>query len=161
MSKGTKILFLDFDGVLHPKGANAAHDHFSKKHLLEELLLEPELSGVQVVISSTWREAYSLDRLRLFFSPRMQTRIVDRTPVLDDLDGEFLRYREVRGWLNRHPLTNAWFALDDDREGFPPSQSRNVVFTNPSFGVTESQIADLRSLLSKAPTNSRQSKPVP
>lgn len=149
MTDSRRILFLDFDGVLHPKGAGGAQSHFVKKPLVEELLLESQFSNVHIVVSSTWREAYSLEKLRAFFSPGLRQRIVDRTPVLDDLDSDHLRYREVRAWLNKHPQTKIWCALDDDREGFPPSQSSNVVFTDPSQGVTGAQISDLRLLLSR------------
>ncbi len=144
--KAGAILFLDFDGVLHPKGAGGAHEHFSRRPLLEELLLEAACAEVQVVVTSTWREAYSLAKLRGFFGAALQPRIIDRTPALDDLDSDFLRYREIRAWLNRHPEAKRWCAVDDDREGFPENQAR-VVFTDSATGLTPANIAALRKLL--------------
>jgi len=51
------VLFLDFDGVLHPQGGGAAGPRFSQLPLLEAWLREPDHARVGIVISSTWREA--------------------------------------------------------------------------------------------------------
>jgi hypothetical protein len=143
------ILFLDFDGVLHPKGAGGAAEHFSRRPLLEALLLEAACADVRVVITSTWREAYSLAKLRQFFCAELQPRIIDRTPVLEDLDADHLRYREIRAWLNRHPEVKRWWALDDDRQGFPEAQLARIVLTDPDQALSAANIASLRALLTK------------
>jgi hypothetical protein len=140
------VLFLDFDGVLHPKGAGGFAAHFSRRPLLGELLLDAACAHVQVVVSSTWREMYSLAKLRSFFSAALQPRIIGGTPALDDLDADFLRYREIRAWLNQHPEVKRWCAVDDDRAGFPENQPR-VVFTDSATGLTPANIAALRALV--------------
>jgi hypothetical protein len=142
-----QVLFLDFDGVLHPKGAGGAAEHFSRRPLLEELLLDAACADWRVVITSTWREAYSLARLRQFFCAPLHARIIDRTPVLEDLDVEHLRYREIRAWLNKQPQVKRWCALDDDREGFPDSQAGRVVFTDPDHGLSAANVAALGALI--------------
>ena len=58
-----KILFLDFDGVLHPDGIAL----FSRLGLLEEYLLK--MPEIEIVISSTWRETQGFDELKNYFSP--------------------------------------------------------------------------------------------
>ena len=141
------VLFLDFDGVLHPKGAGGAEQHFCRRPLLEELLLDAACADWRVVITSTWREAYSLQKLRGFFCAALQRRIIDRTPVLDDQDADHLRYREIRAWLNKQPQVKRWCAIDDDREGFPEAQAARVVFTNPDHGLDAANVAKLRALL--------------
>jgi hypothetical protein len=143
------VLFLDFDGVLHPKGAGGAAAHFSRRPLLEKLLLTAECLGVSVVVSSTWREAHSLARLRSFFCAELQGRIIGHTPVLEDTDVEHLRYREIRAWLNQHPEIRRWCALDDDRDGFPESQLGNVVFTDPAHGIADADLEALRALIAR------------
>lgn len=141
------VLFLDFDGVLHPKGAGGAAEHFSRRPLLEALLRETACADVRVVITSTWREAYSLAKLRQFFCAELQPRIIDRTPVLEDLDADHLRYREIRAWLNRQPQVKRWWALDDDRDGFPEAHATRVVFTDPAHGLRPADLDTLRALL--------------
>jgi hypothetical protein len=149
VTAGTAVLFLDFDGVLHPKGAGGADQHFCRRPMLEELLLDAACADVRVVITSTWREAYSLHKLRQFFCAALQPRIIDRTPVLEDLDSDHLRYREIRAWLNRQPQVKHWFALDDDRHGFPQAQLERVVLTDPDAGLSAANLASLRALLEK------------
>jgi len=59
-----KIIFLDFDGVLHPDGVGL----FSRLPLLESFL--SRMPEAEIVVSSTWREDHTLDELRQFvFTP--------------------------------------------------------------------------------------------
>jgi hypothetical protein len=141
------ILFVDFDGVLHPKGSDGVTKHFSQKSILEDLLLHTSCRHVQIVVSSTWREAYSIQKLREFFCLDLRHRIIDRTPVLDDLEADYLRYREIRSWLTNHRDVQRWCAIDDDREGFPELQRRRVVITDSSKGLTADNVPALRMLL--------------
>lgn len=143
------ILFLDFDGVLHPKGVASDFGCFSRLPLLDALLLEAGLTHVEVVITSTWREAYSLPKLRGFFPVTLQSRVVDVTPQLDDTDSEYQRYREIRAWLNRHPEVEGWAELDDAKDEFPPHKGERAVFTDPHVGLTEDGVIALRRLLTK------------
>jgi hypothetical protein len=142
------VLFLDFDGVLHPKGAGV--EHFSCRPLLEALLLEAACAPVAVVVTSTWREAYSLQKLREFFCVDLRARIIGVTPVLEDLDSDHLRYREIRAWLNRNPQVKRWVAVDDDRDGFPEAQHGRAVLTNPATGLTAADVTRLRAQLTAA-----------
>lgn len=141
------VLFLDFDGVLHPKGGVGVDARLSRLPLLAALLAEPAMAHVGVVIASTWREAYSLAKLRGLFPATLQSRILDVTPQLDDVDSDYLRYREIRAWLNRHPQVNRWAALDDAEDEFPPGKRGNAIFTNPSIGLTEEDLLSLRQCL--------------
>jgi len=65
------ILFLDFDGVTHPDGCRA-DDLFCQLPLIEGVL--QRRPGVQVVISSSWRETRSLDVLRRYFRQDLRER---------------------------------------------------------------------------------------
>lgn len=129
-------------------GGAAAGTRLSQLPLLAELLREPGLAHVQVVIASTWREMYPVTRLKKIFPADLQPRIIDVTPVLDDYLTEHERYEEIRSWLDEHPDTTSWAALDDDREGFPPRAHRNAVFPDPIVGVMPGDIDALRKLLS-------------
>lgn len=144
------ILFLDFDGVLHPAGGISPARRFERLPLLEALLFEPDCAHVEIVISSTWREAMPLARLRGLFPESLRGRVVDGTPQLDDPDVEHPRYREIRAWLNRNPGIAAWAALDDSIAQFPEDKRERAVFTDPATGLDAGAISALRALLAQA-----------
>lgn len=111
------LVFLDFDGVMHPVRCHVV-DHFCNLELFEEVMRE--FPGVQIVIASTWREAYSLSDIRQRFSPDIAARIVGKTPTWDDGTDEHIRYREIRQYLGQPKLAGAqWIALDDADFEFP------------------------------------------
>jgi len=87
---------------------------------------------VQVVITSTWKEAFSLAEIRRHFSPDVAQRIVGTTPIARSREGHY-RYREVLAYLKRHGLDGEpWVAIDDDPEHYPASAP--VVLVNPDVG---------------------------
>lgn len=62
-----RVLFVDFDGVLHPVGRLKRQSlPFEYMHVLEAVLRR--WPCLQVVISSSWRERYGLEQLRDFFA---------------------------------------------------------------------------------------------
>ena len=144
------ILFLDFDGVLHPTGVDDLKQPFCRLPLLEAMLREPRYAAVEIVVSSTWREVYSLPRLRSVFAPDMRNRVVDITPTLDDYDGPYARCLEIKAWLALHPEVERYVALDDMVSGFPERWHRNVVFTDGATGLCESDLPALRAMLGVA-----------
>ena len=71
------ILFLDFDGVLHPEHCHESK-HFCCLPVLESALRQvPEL---KLVITSTWRLHSPLEQLRQRFSAAVAARIAGPTP---------------------------------------------------------------------------------
>ena len=130
-----KIIFLDFDGVLHPDGVAK----FSRLPILERFLLE--MPDAEVVVSSTWREDHTLDQLRDIFSPPLRSRITGVTPSLDDgydLEG---RQKEILTYLANEGLSDTnccWIALDDNAMFFEDS-CQNLVLTDSSIGFTEQE----------------------
>jgi hypothetical protein len=127
-----KIIFLDFDGVLHPDGVGL----FSQLPLFESFL--SKMPGAEVVVSSTWREDHTLEELRQFFSPALRNRISGVTPSLDggyDLGG---RQKEIQSYLTTANLDDndcSWVALDDIALFFEDS-CKNLVLTDSSNGFT-------------------------
>lgn len=144
------VLFLDFDGVLHPVGVHAAGVPFAKVPLLEAMLREPRCAAIQIVVSSTWREAYSLTRLRSVFAPDLRARVIDVTPTLDDYDGPYARCFEIKAWLALHPQVERFVALDDMLSGFPAEWHHHVVFTDGSTGLRETDLDAARKSLGVA-----------
>lgn len=102
------IVFLDFDGVLHPHPPFPS-ELFGRLPIFESWLRERPL--VQVVISSSWRMTHDLDELRKFFSEDVQPRVVDVTPAGADSSGS--REHQIRSWLRACAPAAQWVAFDD------------------------------------------------
>lgn len=146
------ILFLDFDGVLHPVGSQEA-DYFCRLPLLERFLTDAA-PGWRVVISSSWRDYFPLDVLKQHFSPGIQARIDGCTPFDDDRHlsatwgaqaSLYPREIQIRHHLaKRHLPTHDWIALDDHGDWFRDAPSNpHLVLTDPATGLTEGTIARL------------------
>jgi len=130
-----KIIFLDFDGVLHPDGIGK----FSQLPILEHFL--SAMPEAEVVVSSTWREDHTLEQLRGFFSPALQNRITGVTPSLEDGYEIGGRQKEILSYLTAENLSNknsSWVALDDIALFFEDS-CPNLVLTDSSKGFTEQE----------------------
>ena len=142
------ILFLDFDGVTHPEPC-VRENVFCRLHLIESVLRERELRDVQIVISSSWREHYSLDDMREFFSQDIQGRVVGVTPDIWDsaLPLAFVREHECLKWLaaNR-PTGERWLAIDDRPSWFQPN-CPNLFWTDTMQGFQPKQVGSLRDML--------------
>ncbi|HEY4370690.1 MAG TPA: HAD domain-containing protein [Burkholderiales bacterium] len=149
------ILFLDFDGVLHPVGGAEPRRRMEKLPLLETLLREPACADVGVVISSTWRVLYNTAQLRSGFSPDVREHIVDCTPELEEHHTPFRRHEEIAAWLDAHPQVRGWVALDDDVRGFPPQVYSHAVFTQSAAGLTPRDVDLLRVRLGEARAGSQ------
>lgn len=106
------IIFLDFDGVLHPL-PSSQHGVFCHLDRFESLVRK--LPAAQIVISSSWRETYPWDVIREFFSEDVREKVIGMTPVLECGN----RYEEIQAWLKENDCEGRWIALDDARDDFP------------------------------------------
>ena len=87
------ILFLDFDGVLHPCGC-ATKDYLCALPRLVNFLQEPQHAHIEIVITSAWRTNDSfengvfkfalrpLEELRQHFPEDIRHRVIGMTPCL-------------------------------------------------------------------------------
>lgn len=139
------LLFLDVDGVLHPVGMNYSFSSrfFSHLPLLEELLRE--FRSVDVVISSDWRLAESVEQLQRYFSEDIRHRIIGATPQLDP--NAAVRHRrqlEIQAWLEGNGRRDAeWVALDDWPQSFEAGFER-LVLTDPKRAFDQDSCQELR-----------------
>lgn len=128
------LLFLDFDGVLHPR---APGKHlFCNLPRLESVLRNFEF--VEIVISSTWREDKPFEQLQAIFSADIQPRVVGMTPVVEiefPAGPEGTRQEEILQFLAQDGFGRSWLALDDEpllfRSGCP-----NLIACHPLTGFT-------------------------
>lgn len=144
------ILFLDFDGVLHPEPCFDSTKFFCFLPRLEDVL--HEFSNVKVVVSSTWRDSRSLHELRGFFSEAIRHRVIGTTPhwrdcveLLETIG--FQRQVEIEAWLRNSPEPwESWIAIDDKPYLFRPFLP-NLIMTTSAIGFDETTEMRLRALL--------------
>lgn len=139
MSK-EKLLFLDFDGVLHPTHF-AGESPFNKVGLLEEALLE---AAPKIVISSSWRFTHQLEKINKLLPSGISKLIIGTTgaPVI----GKHPRFQEIQAYLKVHGSSD-WKALDDSYWEFP-SPCPELIRCNPNTGISDKQILELHKWLS-------------
>lgn len=143
MTYADEVLFLDFDGVLHPQEVYAhrkkgiyvglsGHALFEQAPLLEELLAP--YPNVKVVLSTTWVRVKSFSYAKKQLPPSLQARVIGATYHTDmRFEGSLYgggygyshspfatmsRYAQIWRNLNRR-APKVWLALDDDVEGWP------------------------------------------
>lgn len=140
------LLFLDIDGVLHPveTGYSFSSKFFSHLPLLEELLRE--FTSVDIIISSDWRRAESIEQLQRYFSADIRPRIIGATPQIDpDLAVHNRRQLEIQAWLDGNGRSDAeWVALDDWPGNFV-ANLQQLVLTDPQRAFDQDSFQELRS----------------
>jgi hypothetical protein len=135
----TALLALDFDGVLHPKRAGGPYFLDGPCMLLAEVL--DAIGDVEIVISSTWKDAYSLAQLRSKLPQPLSQRAVGTTPSLPHSEPQ--RQSEIVAFFAQHPGRWAsWTALDDDASLFTPNCSQ-LVTCEAAVGFSANQAAEL------------------
>lgn len=148
------ILFVDFDGVLHPRyedqsvPADVAFCHLPRFEAVMR-----DFPGVEIVISSTWREQFGFDELRAWFSSDIARRITATAllpkhhappPMVER------REWEITSWLNANGRQNEpWIALDDAAWQFKHHRKRLVTCTG-HVGLDAGAEARLRAALVSA-----------
>jgi hypothetical protein len=118
------VLFLDFDGVLHPDPPNSSNPLWCRTDLLVNWLnARPE---VEVVVSSTWRRTYNFQELQDLVPPGLACKLVGCTGLVHE--ELYARQRECEEWMraNRDPWVN-WVALDDRVWNFRPFEKRLII----------------------------------
>jgi len=135
------VVFLDFDGVLHPGTTGTMRLAGALEALLEKY------PDVRIVISSSWRMGETLDELRGWFSPSIASRIIGVTPVLAP-SLRAVRQAEAESWLGANP-TRHWCALDDEAELFQAGCSW-LILTDSRTGLTQDTLRKLEAKLRAA-----------
>lgn len=154
------ILFLDFDGVLHPDAVylrpngevelRSGGELFMWAPLLIEALSAHQ--NIRIVLSTSWARNLGYYQARKALPTDIQNRVIGATwhsamgrgwPDYIAWDNQS-RYEQIAAWLARSQEQTSWVAIDDDADGWPDSQRKQLVQTNPQLGlVTQGVMAEL------------------
>ena len=146
------MLFLDFDGVTHPYPCSIGDEFCCLPHIEEVLLQHPE---VEVVISSSWREMYSLEYLQGFFSADIAARIRGVTRYSKNMMETWSpgsgyrtqRESQCKAWIRfNRPRDTPWMALDDGAHRFS-SNCANLLLTTSATGFTQAHQQTLKDMI--------------
>ncbi|WP_439668985.1 HAD domain-containing protein [Cupriavidus necator] len=156
------ILFLDYDGVLHPDAAylvggkpvlRAKGELFMWAPILEEALVPHP--GVQIVLSTSWvRVLKSFTRTRAYLPPLLQDRVIGATwhsamarhhegvhRVDASWFSEMSRYAQIARYVSRAgPRAANWLAIDDDCEGWPAALGNHLIATDGALGLSSESV---------------------
>lgn len=137
-----KFLFLDVDGVLNNPTIMKAHrEQFDDLNALGEeklTLLKAivNMTGCEIVLSSTWRMFDDLDSsLGVAFSQHEIPKWIGMTPVLNGRDDR--RRDEIQSWLVSNGQDAQVAIVDDD----PDAEVSGLFFlrTDPWHGLMEDE----------------------
>ena len=161
-NKKRKILFLDFDGVLHPSEVYRNPDgrifldpefeddgHFLFEHCnyLIKILEEVEtVRPVEIILSTSWVEQLGgLEPAKAWLPPELQRRVVGAVwNGLIDVDDNLYtclsknRLIQIKRYCKSRDLKlDEWVAVDDSLDGWAVhvGYPNNLVLTNQYFGL--------------------------
>ena len=150
------ILFLDYDGVLHPDAAYLIKGRPVLKckggelfmwapMLIEALAPHP---NVQIVLSTSWARQFGFYRARKWLPAELQSRVIGATwhsqmgkhqeaehrlgsTWWDEVD----RYQQIRRYVIRAGLGSNWLAIDDQPGDWDERHMDNLVLVNGDDGL--------------------------
>ena len=139
-----KILFLDFDGVLHaedvyivngqPVLMQNGHRLFEHAELLAELLTGRE--DIDIVLSTTWVRVKGYDYAKYRLPESLQEKVIGSTyhSQIDRFWLHATRYEQIARYVQRHNVHD-WLALDDDDDGWPDAMRHRLVHSDAQGGI--------------------------
>lgn len=148
------VLYLDFDGVLHPDDVYRIRGRIVLQHdgmsLFEwaPLLaqhLEP-YPDTRIILSTSWVRVLSFNEARAWLPDTLGSRVIGATwhSAMDQFWWHNLsRYQQISLHAKRHRISR-WLAIDDDTEGWPDGSRGQLVHTDPMLGIAT---PDTRALL--------------
>jgi len=161
---GAPVLYLDFDGVLHPEDVwwlpdrgpvikwPQGHQLFEHAPLLEQVLAD--YPAVCVVLASSWVMNFGYSAALRRLPDGLQSRVVGTTFDLTMDRNQFLS--ASRGMqiyadsVRRQP--SAWISLDDDAFGWPAWCRDQLLITDDILGIGKPGYLDaLRKRLDSMP----------
>lgn len=156
----TKVIFLDFDGVLNTEkyqaelmasgktGWDEFGQLFDPKAVTNLKMILDAAPNALIVISSSWKME-GLNRLREMWIERglpgtIHSTTPDFVPDLSQIDLSnhdnlvLLAGKgyEIKAWLAKNASAECCYVIFDDVPGFLPEQNKHLIVTNPSVGIS-------------------------
>ncbi|KGC61358.1 HAD domain-containing protein [Burkholderia pseudomallei] len=178
------ILFLDFDGCLHPDDVYHVEGKpvlrtegaklFEHADVLADLLTPyPEL---RVVLSTSWVRVLGFNQAMEYSLIRGLTQAQGYLPIplksrvigtiyencTDYVEWAGLtRFDHIFRYVNRRGIAS-WLTLDDDSNGWPEAFRENLVWVNRRLGLGERRVREeLEEKLARMHSEAPQSAPMP
>lgn len=152
-----KLLFLDFDGVLHPDAVYRRLDGRIELRAHGALFMWAPLLGavveesndLQIVLSSSWVRQLGFRKARAALPAVIADKVVGATwhsamaTSLEDIAWDRqTRYEQISAYLRGLPAAHSWLALDDDAVGWPDCKRRHLLQTKPDIGLADPLILE-------------------
>lgn len=152
-----RLLFLDFDGVLHPDAVYLRLDGQIELRAEGELFmwanrlaaaLQPH-PDVRIVLSTSWVRNIGFHRARKALPAELQTRVIGATwhsamgrgwPDFIPWDVQ-TRHEQIQAYLSRLTAPASWIAIDDDDRGWADADRERLILTDPDHGLSDSEVA--------------------
>lgn len=148
LTPNDRVLFLDFDGVLHPddvyrtrRGLELRAPGQLMMHAGILIAILREFPHVKISLSTSWVRILGYRRARAALPPELQDLTVSSTwhsrmpkAPFEGYD-MYSRYQQIRAAVTRAGLTN-WIALDDDPFESWPNYDRRLIRTDPNLGLS-------------------------
>jgi len=148
------IIFLDFDGVLHPDAVYNPRNRplelradgilFMHAPILEDALAPyPE---AKIVLSTSWVRVLGYDRTLKKMPPKLNERVIGATyhtqmsqMYQDPYGSNMNRFEQINWHVSRNGIKN-WLAIDDLFSGYevnewPESHRHHLVLTEQETGL--------------------------
>ncbi len=137
------LIFTDIDGVL--RADTRPSDYQICPVRLARLQRLMSSTGAELVISSSWRLAFSLSEL----SQRLGVTLRGFTGTAPAGEPEN-RLDEIARYIASHGLYGRAFVIFDDRRDLFPTECPNLIVCDPELGLGDAQISCAQALLAPA-----------
>lgn len=146
------IVFLDFDGVLHP---DPCRDDQLFEHSPRVARVLDEFPEASVVLSTSWRTFLGFDQLTHPLDESLRRRVIGVTPRFADCKPvpqlvPYRRQAECMQWLINNGMADSpWIALDDRPSWFEP-YCEQLVACDALLGFDDAAAGRMRTGLLRA-----------
>lgn len=152
------VLFLDFDGVLHPSEVyfkwgrptlQAEGTLFMWADHLNDILAD--LPQVSLILSTSWVRVLGYDRARDYLPDALRDRVIGATWKTIQRDPaislglplsywrDSSRYQQIRRYTDHMGIAE-WLAIDDNAEDWGDADRHRLVQTDPALGLSDPDV---------------------
>lgn len=139
------ILYLDFDGVLHPDRVYLVEGQpvlkgpgelFQWAPVLEQVL---EGLSIDIVLSTSWAHVLGPDKAKAYLPVSLQARVIGavKRPMTPQIRGDEV----LRDVVRRDVPARAWRAVDNDANGWGRWRDQ-LILTDSERGLGEASIQE-------------------